>query len=123
MSAPSARSGGSVDSGAYLAQTAHEIFSAQGGPTDQRGGMMSLRVGQPVPDHTVQAYVRGERAPKEFALSSHRGRWIVLFFYPRDFTFICPTELASFAERHEDFSHERAVVLAASTDSFYSHKA
>src|SRR5262245_8349012 len=84
---------------------------------------MSLRVGQPVPDHTVQAYVRGERAPKAFALSSHRGRWIVLFFYPRDFTFICPTELASFAERHQDFLHERAVVLAASTDSFYSHKA
>ena len=84
---------------------------------------MSLRVGQPVPEHSVQAYVRGERAPSEFSLSSHRGRWVVLFFYPRDFTFICPTELASFAERHEDFLRERAVVLAASTDSYYSHKA
>jgi peroxiredoxin (alkyl hydroperoxide reductase subunit C) len=84
---------------------------------------MALRVGQPVPDHSVQAYVRGERAPSEFALSSHRGRWVVLFFYPRDFTFICPTELASFAERHEDFLRERAVVLAASTDSYFSHKA
>jgi alkyl hydroperoxide reductase subunit AhpC len=84
---------------------------------------MALRVGQPIPDHSVQAYVRGERAPTEFALSSHRGRWVVLFFYPRDFTFICPTELASFAELHDDFLHERAVVLAASTDSYYSHKA
>jgi alkyl hydroperoxide reductase subunit AhpC len=84
---------------------------------------MALRVGQPVPDHSVQAYVRGERAPSEFALSSHRGRWVVLFFYPRDFTFICPTELASFAERHDDFLRERAVVLAASTDSYHSHKA
>ena len=84
---------------------------------------MSVRVGQPVPDHSVQAYVRGERAPAEFALSSHRGRWVVLFFYPRDFTFICPTELASFAERHDDFLGERAVVLGASTDSFFSHKA
>jgi alkyl hydroperoxide reductase subunit AhpC len=84
---------------------------------------MALRVGQPVPEHSVQAYVRGERAPSEFSLSSHRGRWVVLFFYPRDFTFICPTELASFAERHQDFLGERAVVLAASTDSYFSHKA
>jgi len=84
---------------------------------------MGIRVGQPVPDHSVQAYVRGERAPSEFALSSHRGRWVVLFFYPRDFTFICPTELASFAEHHDAFLGERAVVLGASTDSYFSHKA
>jgi peroxiredoxin (alkyl hydroperoxide reductase subunit C) len=84
---------------------------------------MSVRVGHSVPDEDVHAYVRGERAPSEFALSSHRGRWVVLFFYPRDFTFICPTELASFAERHDDFLHEHAVVLAASTDSYFSHKA
>jgi alkyl hydroperoxide reductase subunit AhpC len=93
-------------------------------PTQRlKGGTMALQVGEPVPDHSVQAYVRGERAPSEFALSSHRGRWVVLFFYPRDFTFICPTELASFAERHDDFLRERAVVLGASTDSYHSHKA
>jgi peroxiredoxin 2/4 len=84
---------------------------------------MALRVGESVPDHSMQAYVRGERAPSEFSLSSHRGRWVVLFFYPRDFTFICPTELAAFAERHDDFLSERAVVLGASTDSYFSHKA
>ena len=84
---------------------------------------MSIRVGEPVPDHSVQAYVRGGGSPSEFELSSHRGRWVVLFFYPRDFTFICPTELAAFAERHEDFLAERAVVIGASTDSYFSHKA
>jgi alkyl hydroperoxide reductase subunit AhpC len=84
---------------------------------------MALRVGEPVPEQSLQAYVRGERAPSEFSLSSHRGRWVVLFFYPRDFTFICPTELAAFAERHDDFLGERAVVLGASTDSYFSHKA
>ena len=84
---------------------------------------MALRVGQPVPDHSVQAYIRGEGSPSEFDLSSHRGKWVVLFFYPRDFTFICPTELAAFAERHDDFLDERAVVIAASTDSYFSHKA
>jgi peroxiredoxin (alkyl hydroperoxide reductase subunit C) len=84
---------------------------------------MAVRVGEPVPDQSVSAYVRGERSPSEFDLSDHRGKWVVLFFYPRDFTFICPTELAAFAERHDDFLGERAVVLAASTDSYFSHKA
>jgi alkyl hydroperoxide reductase subunit AhpC len=84
---------------------------------------MSIRVGEFIPDHTLQAYVRGERSPSEFDLSSHRGKWIVLFFYPRDFTFICPTELAAFAERHDDFLDERAIVVGASTDSYFSHKA
>jgi alkyl hydroperoxide reductase subunit AhpC len=84
---------------------------------------MTVRVGQPAPVHRLDAYERGERAPTGFSLADHRGKWVVLFFYPRDFTFICPTELASFAERHEDFLHERAVVVAASTDSYVSHKA
>ena len=84
---------------------------------------MSIRVGEHVPDQSVQAYVRGERSPSEFDLSAHRGKWVVLFFYPRDFTFICPTELAAFAERHADFLDERAVVIGASTDSYFSHKA
>jgi alkyl hydroperoxide reductase subunit AhpC len=84
---------------------------------------MTIRVGQPAPDHRVDAYERGERGPTDFSLTDHRGKWVVLFFYPRDFTFICPTELAAFAERHDDFLHERAVVVAASTDSYFSHKA
>jgi len=84
---------------------------------------MTVRVGDPAPDHRVEAYERRERAPTSFSLSDHRGKWLILFFYPRDFTFICPTELAAFAERHEDFLRERAVVVAASTDSYFSHKA
>jgi alkyl hydroperoxide reductase subunit AhpC len=84
---------------------------------------VALRVGQPVSDHKVQAYVRGEPAPIVFELSSHRGSWVVLFFYPGDFTFICPTELAAFAKRHAEFLDEGAVLLAASTNSCFSHKA
>ena len=71
----------------------------------------------------MQAYVRGEPAPIVFELSSHRGSWVVLFFYPGDFTFICPTELAAFARRHDEFLDEDAVLLAASTNSCFSHKA
>jgi alkyl hydroperoxide reductase subunit AhpC len=84
---------------------------------------MALRVGEPAPDYRVEAYERGERGPTSFSLSDHRGTWVVLFFYPRDFTFICPTELAAFAERHDDFLDDRAVVIGASTDSYFSHKA
>lgn len=84
---------------------------------------MSLTIGQHVPDHSVQAYLRGQPAPIVFDLSIHRGRWVVLFFYPGDFTLICPTELAAFAERHDDLLAEDAVLLAASTNSTFSHKA
>jgi alkyl hydroperoxide reductase subunit AhpC len=48
---------------------------------------------------------------------------VVLFLYPRDFTFVCPTEIHSFASLDEEFERENAVVLAASTDSFYTHRA
>jgi peroxiredoxin (alkyl hydroperoxide reductase subunit C) len=84
---------------------------------------VAVRVGRPVPDHEVVAYVRGEPAPIVFDLASHRGRWVVLFFYPGDFTLICPTELAAFAKRHDEFGDEDAVLLAASTNSCFSHKA
>ena len=56
-------------------------------------------------------------------LAEHRGKWIVLFFYPRDFTFICPTEIVAFGELEADFKAEEAVVIGASTDSYFSHKA
>jgi peroxiredoxin 2/4 len=84
---------------------------------------VAVEVGRPVPDHAMLAYVRGAPAPIMFDLSSHRGSWVVLFFYPGDFTFICPTELGAFARRHDDFLDEGAVLLAASTNSCFSHKA
>jgi peroxiredoxin (alkyl hydroperoxide reductase subunit C) len=84
---------------------------------------MSIQIGKHAPDQPVDVYMRGEYEPQRTTLSAYRGRWLVLFFYPRDFTFVCPTELQSLAELHPEFEREDAVVLAASTDSFYSHKA
>lgn len=84
---------------------------------------VTVTVGEPVPDLSLQAYVRGEATPIVFDLSSHRGKWVVLIFYPGDFTLVCPTELAAFAQRHEEFVEEDAMVLAASTNSCFSHKA
>ena len=84
---------------------------------------VTVRIGTHLPSIPVDAYVRGESGPRTIDLASERGRWIVLFFYPRDFTFICPTELRAFADLHNAFAAEDALVLGASTDSYYVHKA
>jgi len=84
---------------------------------------MTIQVGQPAPAVHVEAYVRGDGDPKAFSLRELSGKWVVLFFYPRDFTFVCPTEIYSFAALQPEFEQEDAVVLAASTDSYFSHKA
>lgn len=83
-----------------------------------------LKLNQPVPDFTQPAYQKGLKGDyKEIGLSEYQGKWLVLFFYPRDFTFVCPTEIRGFAKQHEDFAKLGCELLAASTDSVYSHKA
>src|SRR3954447_16557214 len=84
---------------------------------------MPLTIGSRVPDLTVEAYVPGAREPRPVAVPAHEGTWTALVFYPRDFTFVCPTELQGFAELQDDFAAEGATLLAASTDSYYAHKA
>jgi alkyl hydroperoxide reductase subunit AhpC len=84
---------------------------------------MSIQIGKPAPSFSGDAYVRGESRPVPLSLDGFHGRWVVLVFYPRDFTFVCPTELQAFAALDPDFERESAVVVAASTDSFYAHKA
>ncbi|MBU2566024.1 peroxiredoxin [Patescibacteria group bacterium] len=69
----------------------------------------------------VEAYQGGEF--KKISLSDYKGKWLVFFFYPRDFTFVCPTELRGFGEKEQAFKDLGAEVLAVSTDSEWSHKA
>lgn len=80
-----------------------------------------LKIGQPAPDFKAQAYVSGDF--KDVSLKDYKGKWVVLFFYPLDFTFVCPTELRAFAKMEKDFKEAGAAVIACSTDSAYSHKA
>lgn len=82
-----------------------------------------MQIGERAPEIDLEAYVRGQQQPTGLSLAELDGLWVVLFFYPRDFTFVCPTELQAFAELHGRFEAENAVVIAASTDSFWSHKA
>lgn len=81
-----------------------------------------ITVGQPAPDfRNVTAYHKGEFTT--VSLNDYSGKWLVFFFYPRDFTFICPTELKGFAKHADDLAKLNAAVLSASTDSEHSHKA
>jgi alkyl hydroperoxide reductase subunit AhpC len=84
---------------------------------------MNIKVGEPAPPVSVEAYVRGEDGPLPLTIAGPGDSWTVLFFYPRDFTFVCPTELRAFAELEEEFDAEDATLIAASTDSWHVHRA
>jgi alkyl hydroperoxide reductase subunit AhpC len=81
-----------------------------------------VRVGTQAPVVPLPAYIPGEPEPCVLSLEAFRGQWVVLFFYPRDFTFVCPTELRAFADMHEEFAAAGAHIVAASTDSYWSHR-
>lgn len=83
------------------------------------------RVGQPAPDFNLEAVV-GTDPGKEFrqiSLSDYLGKWLVMLFYPADFTFVCPTEIKGFNESLDKFNKLDAEVIAISTDSKWSHLA
>ncbi|WP_236026400.1 peroxiredoxin [Geomonas azotofigens] len=83
------------------------------------------KVGEPAPNFKLDAWV-GTTAGKEFkqiSLDDYRGKWVLLFFYPMDFTFVCPTEIKGFNQALPEFQKLNTVVLGASTDSKYSHLA
>jgi peroxiredoxin 2/4 len=80
-----------------------------------------LRVGTTAPDFTATAVYDQEF--KEVKLSNYRGQYVVLFFYPLDFTFVCPTEITAFSDRYGDFKSINTEVLGVSVDSQFSHLA
>ncbi|HUR54867.1 MAG TPA: peroxiredoxin [Gemmataceae bacterium] len=83
---------------------------------------MPAQVQKPAPDFTATAVVN-ETFNEKFKLSDYKGKYVVLFFYPLDFTFVCPTEIVSFSDRIEEFRSRGAEVIGCSTDSHFSHLA
>jgi len=81
---------------------------------------MSL-IGKEISDFTVQAYAGG--AFREVKKSDVLGKWAVFFFYPADFTFVCPTELEDLADKYEDFKSVGCEIYSVSCDSHFVHKA
>ena len=73
------------------------------------------------PDFTATAVMPDNSFNKEFKLSDFRGKYVVLFFYPLDFTFVCPSEIIAFDKQLEEFKSRGVEVIGVSTDSHFSH--
>ncbi len=78
-------------------------------------------IGKRLPELQLEAFHKGEM--KKVSFADYAGKWIVLVFYPADFTFVCPTELAAMAELYPQFQQEGAEVFSVSTDTVFVHKA
>ena len=81
---------------------------------------MTAFVTQPAPDFKATALVKGQFV-EGFSLSQFKGKKVVLFFYPLDFTFVCPTEILAFSDALKDFEARNTVVVGVSVDSHFSH--
>jgi peroxiredoxin (alkyl hydroperoxide reductase subunit C) len=80
-----------------------------------------IKIGQKIPDFTVEAF--DENRIRKIKLSDYKRKWLVLLFYPADFTFICPTELEEAAHYYKEFKKLGAEILSISTDTVFVHKA
>jgi peroxiredoxin (alkyl hydroperoxide reductase subunit C) len=80
-----------------------------------------VKIGDEIPDFEMDAFHEGQL--KKVKLSDNRGKWQVLMFYPADFTFICPTELAEMGQNYEEFKKAGAEVMSISTDTAFVHLA
>jgi peroxiredoxin 2/4 len=81
----------------------------------------SIQVGKPAPEFKMEGYFKGQM--KHYHLDDFKGEWVLLFFYPLDFTFVCPTELIELSKKHKDFEEINTQILGVSVDSVYSHEA
>jgi len=82
---------------------------------------VAAHVQQPAPEFRCEAMVDGKF--ETIGLTDYRGKYVVLFFYPLDFTFVCPTEILAFSDRVDEFRRIGAEVIGASVDSKYAHLA
>jgi alkyl hydroperoxide reductase subunit AhpC len=85
--------------------------------------MAERLVGKPAPDFTMQTVSGDGKGFGKVSLSDYRGKWLVFFFYPLDFTFVCPTEITALSDAAAQFEALDTEILGASIDSIHSHKA
>ena len=78
-----------------------------------------LAINSPAPVFAAEAY--HENQIKKISLKDYRGKWVILFFYPADFTFVCPTELGEMADKYEQFKKLGCEILSVSTDTAFVH--
>ena len=84
--------------------------------------MCVAKVGDTAPEFILTCINAGDERPRPIRLSDYSGRWLMLIFYPRDFTFVCPTELTAFSARLPDFNQRECELLGISVDSIELHQ-
>ena len=99
------------------------MSTATGTAMDAKNEIVFAKVGQPAPDFNLPSTKNMETLKENVSLADYKGKWLVLMFYPLDFTFVCPTELTAFSDRLEELQEIGAEVLGISTDSVHSHRA
>lgn len=85
--------------------------------------MAQRLVGRPAPDFTMETALGNGKDFGKASLSDYKGKWLVLFFYPLDFTFVCPTEITALSLAADEFKKLNTEILGVSTDSKHSHRA
>ncbi|MEI6914678.1 MAG: peroxiredoxin [Armatimonadota bacterium] len=81
------------------------------------------KVGEPAPKFDMPSTKNLEKLDQNVSLDDYAGKWVILFFYPLDFTFVCPTEITALSDRLSEFTELGCEVIGCSTDSVYSHRA
>ena len=99
------------------------MATATGTASENRQEVTIAKVGQPAPDFNLPTTKNMETLGENISLADYKGKWLILLFYPLDFTFVCPTELTAFSDRLEELTGIGAEVLGISTDSVHSHRA
>jgi len=99
------------------------MATATGTATETSTGTTIAKVGKPAPDFDMPSTKNIDTLGENVKLSDYKGKWLILLFYPLDFTFVCPTELIHFSDRLDEIQGVGAEVLGISTDSVHSHRA
>jgi peroxiredoxin (alkyl hydroperoxide reductase subunit C) len=84
---------------------------------------IAAMVGQPAPEFDLVSTKNLEKLNERVTLADYRNKWLILIFYPLDFSSVCPTELTAFSDRYDEFTELGADILGVSTDSAYAHRA
>jgi len=84
---------------------------------------VKAKVGEPAPGFTMKTTANLEKLDSTVSLADYHGKWLVLFFYPLDFSHVCPTEILALSDRWDEFEELDADILGVSGDSVYSHRA
>ncbi len=82
-----------------------------------------IKINQKAPVFAQDAYLGDKDEIKKISLEEYKGKWVVLFFYPADFTFVCPTELGELANHYDEFKKMNTEIISVSTDTGFVHKA